>query len=236
MNDKLRQLIQNTTFLSEGDKDFLISKLVQMSPLEKLRIQHALTVGKMPGILEELQKMRAKFYQESTPKETDVLSKIVQKILPPAPPQIQSFSIFSQPFLLGNSEVYKPIRTKNLSLVDLSQFYDLEQLSLLKISHFNFDLSNLNSQKFQNFLNLLEDLFESVPNIHVKRNYFINFLQSPLFTAYLHTGLTALQHTELQPRSVVLNTLYQIDSRYLNSQQFKAVATTCNFLRNLCGL
>lgn len=64
----------------------------------------------------------------------------------------------------------------------------------------------------------------------------MNFLQSPLFSGYLNTGLTALRHPELEPSKIILNLLYQIDSNYLNNKQFVQAATVSNHLRGLCGL
>ena len=63
------------------------------------------------------------------------------------------------------------------------------------------------------FNNKIEILFESIPSITERRSYLIQYLSSPLFRIYLKTGTTALNHPELQPSSIVLNTLYQIDSQ-----------------------
>ena len=235
MDQNLTELIQNSSFLATGDKDFLISMLAKMTPIEKLKLKHNLTSGQIPEVLQLLQITRAKFFESEKPPDPDLISKITQKIFRPEKPKPVSTSILAQQFLLGAPPVQPIIHPNVQPLRNLSEFNSLDQLYLLSNEHFLPGVPNW-EQIFNGFLGRLEDLFEQVGNVQNQRSYFMTFLQSPLFGNYINTGLTALRHPELQPTNVILNTLYQIDSKNLNKNQFKTAATLCNHLRGLCSL
>lgn len=236
MNQDLIQAINQTPFLSDGDKSYLISKLDQLNPLEKLKLKQSLQAGMAPPVLQQLQIMRAKFYQDEAPKKDDLLTRMAHSVIPQKAKRVLSKSILNQPQVLGGpvpqaitDEVVNQFNT-------LDEFTQLSQLRLLNAGHVTFDLNQNGEQLLQNFLFRLTKIFEQIPDVNLRRNYFMNFLQSPLFGAYLNTGLTALRHPELEPANIILNLLYQIDGNYLNNKQFSFAARVSTHIRSLCGI
>jgi hypothetical protein len=236
MNEQLIDLIHKTQFLSVGDKDFLLEKISEMSSLEKLKLQTQLQHGEAPPILQSLQILRSRFFETEKPKQPDIITKAIQKIFPQPKPRPISISILAQEQILG-SPVAQPIITgKALILKSLAEFSSLEQLIQLNPQHVTFDLNNNIEQNIHIFLMNLDSLFAKVDNIIVRRNFYMNYIQSPLFMAYLHTGLTVFRHPELEPRKIALNLLYQINTNYLNNQQFRQAAIISSHLRRLAVL
>lgn len=236
MDKQLQALIQNTPHLSAGDKSFLLEKIVMMSPLDKLKLRQSIETGVAPSILQQLQLTRAKFFDQEIPKPIDAITKVINSVMPPKPKKVISFSVLSQPNLLGGP-VPQAVTTDKVSTIqNLSQFNNPAQLSQLHPSHISFNINDNADQTIQSFLNQLDNVFEKIPSLNIRRCYFMNYLQSPLFSGYLNTGLTALRHPELEPAKIILNLLYQIDPNYLNTNQFVQAAKISNHLRGLCGI
>ena len=235
MDNILVNSIQSATFLSHSDKDFLVSRLAQMSPIEKLKLKHRIASGQVPEVLQILQQTRAQFFASEKPKEPDLVTRIAQTIFKPEKPKPVSTSILVSPHFLGTNPPQPIIQKSAPNFRTLADFQYLEQLFLLNNNHLALETANW-EQLFNNFLNKLETLFEKCGNVSIQRNYFMTFLQSPLFGNYINTGLTALRHPELQPTTIILNILYQIDNKNLNGNQFKFAALLCNHLRSLCSL
>jgi hypothetical protein len=236
MDALIQSLILKTPFLSAGDKSFLSEKVPMMSPLDKLKLRQSLETGVAPAILQQLQLTRAKFFDQEIPKPPDAISKVINAVLPPKPKKVISFSILSQNQLLGGPTPQAITTDKVPAINTLADFNHPAQLSQLQPKHITFNINDNGDQILQTFLKKLDTLFAGIPNLNVRRCYFMNFLQSPLFSGYLNTGLTALRHPELEPSKIILNLLYQIDSNYLNNKQFVHAATVSNHLRGLCGL
>lgn len=235
-NEELKLLIRSSTYLSLGDKDFLLERVPSMSPVDKIRLKSSLTNGQIPEILESLQIIRAKFFQSQAPKKPDMLSQIAQAVIKPKPKLSASVSLISQPSLLGhNPPVPFPVQNGSV-LQSIDSFQSLEELSLLDNRHVYFEPGRNYQQVLGLFFSKLDSLFAKVPDIYTKRRYFMNFLNSTLFSNYINTGLTALNHHELEPKAIILNTLFQISTRHLNNQQFRITASICNHIRNLCSL
>ncbi len=236
MDSQLQTLIQNTPHLSLGDKSFLVEKIHMMSPLDKLKLRQSIETGVAPAILQQLQLTRAKFFDQEIPKPPDAITKVINSVIPPKPKKVISFSVLSQPNLLGGP-VPQAVTTDKVAVIqNLSQFNHPAQLSQLHPNHVTFSINDNADQLIQNFLNQLDSVFEKIPSLNVRRCYFMNYLQSPLFSSYLNTGLTALRHPELEPAKIIFNLLYQIDPNYLNTKQFTQAATISNHLRGLCGI
>jgi len=236
MNDSLNKLIIDTPFLSSGDKDFLLQKLPNLNPLERLKLQQSLSHGQAPNILQSLQVIRARFFNSEAPKKPDILSQVASAIFPKKPKKVLASNILNQSQIIGGP-VPQAVKASNIQpLKSLAEFYHPFQLATLNPNHLNFGLNDSSDIIIQNFLNKVDQIFDKIENINLRRGYFMNFVQSPLFNSYLNTGLTALRHPELQPSNITLNLLYQINSSYLNNKQFKAAATICNHLRSLASL
>lgn len=237
MNQELVKLVQQTPFLSQGDKSFLLDKISEMNPLDKLKLEHSLKSSQAPEILQNLQLIRAKFFASEAPKKEDILTKITNVLTGTKKNRtIVAKSLVTQPQLLG-SPVPKAIHENRIiPLNSLEEFNYPGQLSLLTQNHINFGLNSNTEQIMQNFLNKLTRVFERITDVNLKRAYFINFLESQLFGKYINTTLTALRHPELKPSKIILNLLYQINPEYLNNKQFQLASVICNHLRNLCGL
>jgi len=236
MDQQLITLVNQTQFLSPGDKSFLLERISEMNSLEKLRLRGALLGGHAPDILQSLQLMRAKFFSKELPKKPDLLSRISNAFSGKKENQIVAHSILTQSTILGSNPP-QAIREPNLTpLQNLSQFSHPGQLSMLSSSHVTLGLNANTEQIIQNFLEKLTQIFNQLDNINLKRSYFMNFVESPLFVSYINTALTALRHPELQPPKIILNLLFQINPQYLNNKQFQFAAVISNHLRNLCGI
>lgn len=236
MDQQVLDLINRTGFLSPGDKSFLIERLEEMSPLEKLRLRGALIKGYAPEVLQSLELMRAKFFQKEVPKKPDILSKISNVFRGSRPNIVVAHSILTNPNILGATPPMAMRGEKVKPLNSLSEFNHPAQLSYLNSSHVTFGLNTNTEQIIQNFLENLNNIFSRLDNINLRRAYFMNFVESPLFVSYINTALTALRHPELQPPKIILNLLYQINQQYLNNKQFQFAAVISNHLRNLCGV
>ena len=192
--------------------------------------------GVAPAILQQLQLTRAKFYDQEIPKQPDAITKVINAVIPPKPKKVISFSILGQAQLLGGPTPQAVTTDKVPVIQGLADFTHPAQLSQLQPSHVTFNINDNTDQIIQTFIKKLDNVFEKIPSLNVRRCYFMNFLQSPLFGGYLNTGLTALRHPELEPPKIILNLLYQIDPNYLNNKQFVQAATISNHIRGLCGL
>jgi hypothetical protein len=243
-NDQiLIQLIQQSNIINDGDKNYLLSQLDKLLPIEKLKLQHSLNTGHEPSILTSLRDMRNRFLAEESannPSQNnakDPFSKIVNNLFKQPTPKPVSHSFLNQAHLLG-SRVPKPIPINQpiVQLIKLSEIQNLNQLKLLSPMHVNFSLNENIDLELKDFFINSTELFEQIDSIDIRRDYILYFFSSALFEAYIDTGLTALRHQELQPASIILNTLYQIDNKYLNNKQFRATVSICNHLRTLCGI
>lgn len=236
MEEQLLQLVNQTQFLSPSDKSFLLERLPEMNDLEKLRLRGALLGGHAPDILQSLQLMRAKFFSKEIPKKPDILDKISNAFSGKKTNQIISHSILTQATVLGSNPPLAIHGEKIAQLQNLAEFNQPGQLSMLNSQHITLGLNANVEQVIQNFLEKLTVIFNGIDNINLKRSYFMNFVESPLFVSYINTALTALRHPELQPPKIILNLLYQINPQYLNNKQFQFAAVISNHLRNLCGI
>jgi hypothetical protein len=249
MDDELIKQIQNATFLQPADKFALVNNISRLSALDKLKLKHAFSTGQAQ-VVEGILSSAINKTSTPPPPKKDLLSQLGQKFFgasdTPAekkpdkktipPPEVVSNTILSQPAMLGG-EALKAIPPKQISsLVKIGDLSSLDQLRILAPIHISFDLDENSDLEIQNFIDKSSELFESIKGVEMRRNYFLNFISSPLFSSYMNTGLTAMRHPELQPASVVLNTLYQIDNKYLNNKQFRTAATICHHLRSLSGI
>ena len=82
----------------------------------------------------------------------------------------------------------------------------------------------------------LDQLFELITDVNMKRAYFMMFLQSPMYACYMDTGMTALRHPEITPTALILNRLQHIHPKYLNTNQFQLASKICAHLRMLCAI
>jgi hypothetical protein len=234
-NQHILQLIQESQFLGAGDKEFLSSKVDSLSPLDKLKLQKNLMNNQAPALLEDLQIMRNNFFQQEVPKKPDLFSKIAQVINPPKPQKVLSHSILYNESYLG-SQPPRPFDAPRVQLNTFGDFSSLNQLNSLAPNLLQVNLSDNGDQALREFMDKLDDLLAPIQDINIKRNYFMTFLQSPLYAAYTDTGLTALRHPEIQPASIIFNRLQQIDPKYLNKRQFQSASKISAHLRQLCGV
>jgi hypothetical protein len=168
-------------------------------------------------------------------KEGGLLNKI-QNVFGKKDPSPVTQSIMTQPQILGGPAV-QPVRNQQVSaLYRLEDFSHPAQLSQLQARHISFDINTNGDQVIQKFLEYLSDMFDSISSNTMRRSYYMNFLESPLFSAYMSSAITALKRDELQPRSIALNLLNQVNGQFLNLKQFTHTAQISNHLRNLCGL
>lgn len=241
MSDQIRALIQNSN-LKPNEKGYLLERLEHMDMLEQLKLRRSLQAGQYPEALQGLQLMKQTFVdvekQNLEDEKKGFLKQVADLVSGSASgKKVLSDSILTQPGLLGGP-VPQPIdggQARNLE--KLTDFYHPAQLGQLDIVHISFGQQpQSRDQVFNDFFKKLEEIFSRVPDINQRRRYFMNYLQSPLFTNYLNTGLTALRHPEMRPARAILNLLSQMNQTYLNREQFKNAAYLTAYIRNLCGL
>jgi hypothetical protein len=234
--EELINLINSSDYLLTGDKSFLLDVLSGLSPVDKLKLKHSLLSKQAPALLKNLHTLRDKFKQIETPKEPDLITKAVQRIIKPTPPKILSHSFLSQPALLGSPVPKSPQFSNVKPLNSLKDIVSLSQLKLISPNHINFNPNQNAEVEIQDFVEIVEVLMDKIKDVPKKRDQYMYFISSNLFNAYIDTGLTALRHPELKPNNVILNTLSQIDAKYLNGKQFKYAGLLNNQLKSLCGL
>jgi hypothetical protein len=228
-------LIQQASFLAPNEKEFLASKLEEIKPLDRLKVQKDLQAGVRPELLQSLMIIRNQFIKQEAPKKPDFISKIVQAINPPKPKRILSPSILNNRFYLGSNPL-QFAQSQKTEVKSLESIENLSQLNSLLPQHIVFEINENGDQKILSFFQKIDDLFSSIHDISQKRSYFMLYLQSPLYAAYMDTGLTALRHPEITPANVILNRLQQIDQKYLNSRQFQIATKITNHIRTMVGI
>jgi len=236
---RLQTLIGESSFISDTDKGFLIRNLDSMKPLDRLQLEQSLMSGMVPESLQQVARLRQKFIAKEAPKAApDMLTKFIQSVSPAAPKVLLSQSILLKPHQSGTPTptpfVPNPIPAP---IANLMQFSSLNQLITLSPAHVSFGVSDPIEQIINDFLSKIDKMFAALPDMVTKRSYLMSFMQSILFRIYLSTGETALRHPELQPRSVALNQMFQIDNRkYLNKNQFQYTSKIVNQIRSMAAL
>ena len=236
---RLQLLIFQSNFISDTDKAFLHNNLAQMKPLDKLQLEQTLMSGMVPESLQQVARLRQQFMAKEAPKASpDIITKFIQSVVPPAQKVLLSQSILLKPHLSGTPTPQPFVPNPMPAVIpSLTQFNNLNQLITLNPAHVTFGVSDPIEQTINDFLAKIDKMFSSLPDMITKRSYLMSFMQSMLFRIYLSTGETALRHPELQPRSVALNQMYQIDNRkYLNKNQFQYTSRIINHLRSLAAL
>lgn len=238
MDQELQGLITQTPLLTQIDKNFLLAIGPSMSALDKLKLKQALTAGLTANIQQFVTTFKQKFEQGDQQNQAANSDGLLSRFIPQQQPEkrILSQSILTQPNILGANPP-QAVNDANIPpLNSLSQFSHPSQLALLQPTHVTFDLNQNAEQNIQLFLQKMDTVMHNIEDIRIRRNYFMNFMKSPLFSAYLNTGLTALRHPELEPAKIILNLLYQINPNYLTNKQFQYAAVISNHLRGLCAL
>jgi hypothetical protein len=234
-HQQITELINNSVNLAPNEKEFLISKLDEIKPLDRLKVQKDLQAGIRPELLESLLILRNQFIKKEAPPKPDLFSKIAQVINPPKPKKVLSSTVINNTTYLGANPP-TPVQSQQINLSNIEQFSDLSQLNSLVPNLVIFEINENGEQKILQFFQKLDDLFLNAHDINQKRSYFMNYLQSPLYLAYMDTGLTALRHPEITPSSIILNRLQQIDTKYLNMRQFQTTARITGHIRSLVSI
>jgi hypothetical protein len=228
--------LKTTTAINAEDKAFLTEIVSRLSALEKFKLRTALNSDQTNSLLSFIQLIKLKFPQQPKPKPTGLLGKIVQVINPPKTQKIVAPSILSQVSLIGGPAP-TPIQNLNPVIFDKTDsFTNLSQLQILSPNNLINGTEDQEDLALQKFLNKLDQFFDSIPDTQLKRNYFATYLQSPIFSSYLNTGMTALKHPEIQPRETILNTLHNANPNYLDKKKFEVASIITNHLRHLCGI
>lgn len=223
----LENLISTSSILESRDRYFLLSILENISSLDRLKLRQGLMSGMSTQVAQQIDLLKDKFQPKTNPKKPEEKPEEQKRIL--------NISILTQTSYLGGP-LPKVVEGAAEPLDSLRNFRSLTQLKSLQAEHVTFKINDNVEQIIRNFLDTLEKLFDNIDDVYKRRCYFMNFLQSNLFSGYLNTGLTALRHPELEPAKVILNTLHQINPDYLNNRQFQHAAVICSQIRNLCGL
>ena len=235
-DQNLISLIRNAPYLMEPEKQYLVEKIPIMGPLDKLKTKKSLTENTTPDLIVEFRPTREEFLKSEKPKEAKP-NALQAKILgqKPKPKQIVAFSILGQPHYLGSPSP-RPQPVRPIPSTKLEEIVELFHLGSLTPDHVSFTINENGEQAIRAFLQRIETKMSTLPDMYQKRNVLALFLSSPLFKLYLNTGITALKHPEIKPKSTILNTMQKIDRRFLNRNQFEYAAMLSSGLRSMAGL
>ena len=239
-NDQaLLELIQNSPILLDFEKAYLAEKIPVLGPLDKLKSKKALMANMTPEVILKFRKTRQEFV-EAEKAESEAQAKAAANkqgffAATPKPKEILAHSILANSGIIGTPSP-RPPQVPPQPISSLEGVASLNQLNSLTPQHVNFGVGLNGGQTVRKFLEVVGGEFDKIPDPFQKRNYFALFLASPLFRAYLNTGLTALKHQEIKPRNTVLNTMQRIDPRFLNRTQFEYAAEISSGLRSFIGL
>jgi hypothetical protein len=234
-DQEIIELTKGTGILNANDKTYLADILPRLTQLEKFKLKTALSSEQIKVILSNVQLLKIKYPPEQK-QPSGIMGKISQLIHPPKPQKLVAMSILSQPAVIG-TVMPMPItsnKTETFKLID--NFSDLLQLNILSQNNLQIGSTDQEELSLQRFLNKLDELFEQINDINIKRSFFASYIQSPLFISYLNTGLTAMRHPEIEPREVILNTLHKVNQNYLNNKTFEMASIITNHLRHLSGI
>jgi hypothetical protein len=240
-NDVLLEQLSASSILQDSEKEFITTRLDKFDHLDKFKLKRYLAINDEKNIKETFRIIRDKILREEKEKEylsqqstakkgaSGMFDKIAPKQQSTEP---LSFSLLSDTKFLGHV-IPKPPEVRGQPFKILSDFSNLDQLSLLEPSHVTFSLDDNVKLLIKGFFDRVEDLFDDISTLEEKRGYFRLFMRSTLFNSYLNTGITALRHTEIQPRKIALNLIYQTDPIYLNSNQFEHASSISKLLKQL---
>lgn len=229
---KLEGIISEVDFLTDSEKDFLKSKVSEMSPMEKLKLQGELQANRRPPQLNELVIRRQEFIEQEAP-EADPIGDFIAKFVPKKNQTPVSMSILSQGKILGSN----PPKAVTSQVPPIKDIKDITNPSQLQYITPHMLESNNAKQDENHAIQAVLDHIDSVilpVDIIQRRVILLDYLRSPLYTAYINTGLAGLRHPELKPS--VLNTLYQINENFLPTKLFSTTARFTSHVRQLCGL
>ncbi len=228
-------LIQKSPILVDPEKGYLIDKIPAMGPLQKLKTKKNLVMNTTPDLILEFRKTRAKFIKQEKASQAKPAESGGFFKPKPEEKKIVSSSVLGNPRLLGGPSP-KPARLQFKQLRSLADVSDPTSLNSLIPPHVSFSINENGDQKIHSFIEKISEQLSTLQNPNEKRNYLALYLQSPLFRAYSHTGLTALKHPEIKPANTILNTIQKIDRRFLNRKQFEYASEITNAIRTNCGL
>jgi hypothetical protein len=185
-HQEIIDLIYKSTLLNPGDKEFLVEKVEELSPLERLKLEGSLISNTAPDILNTINTMRANFFKQETAPKPDFITKMVQKISPVVIRKIVAHSILNQPAYLGG-QLPQPYKAPHVNFRSLVDFTNLAELNSLTPYHVTFNLNDNSEQVITQFYQKLDHLFDPILDVNIRRAYFMMFLQSPLYNCYMDT-------------------------------------------------
>jgi hypothetical protein len=247
-DDMLIEAIKSSVIFQEQEKEFILTRMGRFDHLDKFKLKRYLLVNDEKTVRETYRVIRDKLQREEKEKEylsqtssnnaqvnqvKNIFDKYAPKIDRPQSPI--SNSLLSDIEFLGHEIPMAP-QVRGQPFKNIDYFTNLDQLCLLESSHVTFSLDDNVPIIIQKFLNKLTTLFDEIDDIMIKRSYFRLFMRSALFNNYLNTGITALRHTEIQPRKIVLNLIYQTDPIYMNANQFEYTSTISHHLKQLVDI
>jgi hypothetical protein len=243
----LSELLKNNPTLQQHEKDFLISRISKFDHLDKFKLKRFLLTDSPEPIRDLYKLIRDKLLKQETEenlekqisqkqKPSEIAKNIFGKLAPREEIKKHvAISLLSNLEYLGG-EIPLPPQVRGKAFDTIDHFTSLDQLAQLDRNHVTFSLEENPIIELQGFFKRISDLFNKIDDINKKRGYFRLFMRSPLFNAYLNTGITALRHTEIQPRKVVLNLIFQTDPTYLNSKQFEYTSSISAYLKALVDI
>lgn len=231
------ELIQKSPILMGPEKNYLIDKVPAMGPLDKLKTKKNLMMNTTPELILEFRKTREKFIENEKKGQAEANQDQSNKFFQakPKPKKVISHSILGNPGFLGGPSP-RPKSQPFLQTKTLNDIKNPNQLNSLIPPHVSFSINENSKQMVRIFVDKITGQIKSLQSPNEKRNYLALYLQSPLYRAYINTGLTALKHPEIKPANTILNTIQKIDRRFLNRKQFELASEITQAIRTSCGL
>jgi hypothetical protein len=227
----IHNIIAQATFLDRGEKLFLENYIQGLNSLDQLKLKQEIISQQRPEVLKQYIEKKNTFVEKETPK-ADPIGDFVAKFIPQKAKTLVHTSWLSQPHKLG-AEVPVRQQAQVQPLTEISGYIHPGQLGQLNPHMVAFNLEDNVEQILQEFMQKLDTSMAEMSS-QIRRGFLLAYLQSPLYGAYINSGLTGLRHAELQP--AVLNTLHQINPQYLPIKSFVVAAKITSHIRQQCGL
>ncbi len=120
------------------------------------------------------------------------------------------------------------------ALINVQDLEDARQILLLEPRHVSFGIQENPERNIYRFVQNLTKLIAKNHSITLKRSLLMSYLKSPLFYAYISTGIVGI-NVKYHHNKVALNKISEENNKYLNAKQFKYAAIITSEIRGLCA-
>jgi hypothetical protein len=253
----IRSLIAASQMLTPQEKELLGTRLVTLRKVELLRVEKSLELGSVSGVRTILARFVPPPVADAVPPAPLATLEVPPKplVIEPAVPEVRVLEpepvvVKDAPNVAWTSMITDIAFTGELvvplsaaeshpsSIAPLDAVHNLDdprQILLLEPRHVSFGLQDNPDRSMYRFVQSLTKLIAKNHSLTTKRSLLMSYLKSPLFYAYISTGLVGIQ-VKYHHNKVALNKISEENSKYLNAKQFKYAAILTSEIRGLCAL